>query len=249
MRERNGSIVRRNGIEVAFDDARKSGAIRALIRRHDPLRRRVLSEVVGIVEVGRRSSRLPRAIESRIVGTRNVPFRLGELPVLDAHANGHDGRAAALLHCSVYPAWPLTGSRYLRCTLRARHSLPHAIAGPYVDRVLRLPETDHERRGARIVLDHGGEIPIEHHAETGPIARVLRPRLCHGSRRHHDTADDPSVSRHHAPPDSWRSSDRVVTTDCCAHSYCNAGRSVFRSARELQASFFTWVDDDVYTES
>ena len=98
MRQRDGAVVRRDRVEVAVDDADERVAIRSLIARHDAIGRRVLREVLRIVQVGRRPSRLARAVEARIVGARDEPFRFGELPVLDAHANGDDGGAAALLH-------------------------------------------------------------------------------------------------------------------------------------------------------
>ena len=130
MRERDGAVVRRDRVEVAVDDAHECGAVRTLVTRHDPLGRRVLRQVFWIVQVGRRPSRLPRTVEARIVRAGHEPFRFGELPVLDAHANGHDGGAAALFHGPVVRG--LAGDRVQIASLHfaeSGDSLPHAIAG------------------------------------------------------------------------------------------------------------------------
>jgi hypothetical protein len=48
------------------------------------------------------------------------------------------------------------------------------------------------------MFDDGGEIPIEHPAQTAPIACVLRQGVRHAARYdHRPTGDPPDVSQHH----------------------------------------------------
>jgi hypothetical protein len=88
--------VRRDGVEVALDNPQQRRAIAALVARHDTIGRRVLRQIVRVVKIGGRPSRLPWTTQPGIVLAGQVPFDFGDLPILDAHADGDDGRAAPL---------------------------------------------------------------------------------------------------------------------------------------------------------
>jgi hypothetical protein len=153
-------------------------AISTLIGRHNPLGRRILRQVVRVVKIRGRPSRLAWSVQARIIRASDIPLGFGELLVLDSDAHGDDRSGTALFHCAVVRG--LAGRRVEISALHfaeRRHRLPHsAVAWPHVDRVLSLTEADDERRRRGIVLHDGGEILIEHRAQARAIAGRLRGR-------------------------------------------------------------------------
>ena len=69
--------MRCDRVEVALDNARERGTIGSLVSRDDAIRRRVLCQIVRIVEIGWRSSGLARPVEAGIIRATKKKRRLG----------------------------------------------------------------------------------------------------------------------------------------------------------------------------
>jgi hypothetical protein len=171
MRQRNGPVMRGDGVEVAVDDGDELVARQTLCLRHDAIGRRVRDQVFGIQQVRRRAARLSRSVQPRIVRTREVPFCFRELAILDTQSHRRQRDAIAFFDEPVITRLPADVVEIPALHFpEAGHGLPDAAAWRDVDGVLSLAEADDERRGFGIVFDDGREVLIEQRPQARAVA-------------------------------------------------------------------------------
>src|SRR5690606_38494784 len=76
VRERDRSVMGSDRIEIAVDDATQRGAVDALVDRQRFLSRRMLRQILGVVQIGGRPAGLARAAHARVIGAGDVPLSL-----------------------------------------------------------------------------------------------------------------------------------------------------------------------------
>ena len=147
MRHDDGAIVRGDAIEVAVGDRHQHFSRSPCGIRHNAIRRRICNEILKIERIRRPLSGLARAVQSRISGTRDIPFGFGDLVILNADARRRNRGICTFFNDSKVSGLTAHGIQEPALDFaKTGHAFPNTGAELHNHGILRLTESAKERR-------------------------------------------------------------------------------------------------------